>query len=128
MQHGVLDLQHFFPADEFESRDYLVASPAFHESASDVAQQQENVRWHLVSLARLSDHLKDGRGPRPNWEPSASWDPRWVQPVLRAPTELVWLGGRTNEEAHIDPLVQPFARPEDALKDTPLDQLGRPFG
>lgn len=127
-QHGVLDLQHFFPNDEFESRDHLVAAPAFHDSPLDIAQQQVNVRWHLLSLARLSDHLDDGREPRRGWEPCPSWDPRWVQPALRAPAELVWLGGVTNQETHIEPLMQHAARPEDMFKQTPLDELKLPFG
>ena len=127
-QHGVLDIAHYFPEDEFESHDHIVASPAFHDSPRDVEQQQINVRWHLLSLARLSDHLQDGAEVRQGWAPSDSWDPRWVQPVLRAPMELVWLGGRTKQETHIEPLMQHGARPEDVFKDTPLSELKLPFG
>ena len=127
-QRGVLDLQHFFPQDEFESRDFLVDAPAFHDAAVDIAQQQANVRWHLYSLVRLSDHLEDGSEPRPAWAPSESWDPAWVQPAIRSSGGLLWLGARTNEGAHIEALMRHFASPEEAFKDTPLDQLSLPFG
>ncbi len=59
-EHGVLDLAHFFPADDFEVSDHVREDPGFHDAQVDVLQQQENVRWHLLSLARLSDHLPDG--------------------------------------------------------------------
>jgi hypothetical protein len=127
-EHGVLDLFHFFPEEEFEAHDYIPASPGFHDSAYEVARQQVNVGWHLLSLARLSDHLQDGTEPRVGWEPSDSWDPRWVQPVLKAPGELVWLGARTDREAHIGVLEQFHASPKDLFKDTPLETLKLPFG
>ncbi len=127
-EHGVLDLAHFFPLDEFESLDYLAAQPAFHDSPVDVFRQQENVRWHLLSLARLSDHLPDGGQPRSGWVPAEGWDPRWVQPAIRAPSGLVWLGGSTNYETHIYPLMERAVRPQDAFKETPLTELALPHG
>lgn len=127
-EHGVLDLAQFFPLDEFEARDHLVAEPAFHDSLLDVLQQQDNVRWHLLSLARLSDHLPDGGQPRSGWAPAEGWDPRWVQPVIRAPSELLWLGGSTNYETHIESLMQRAARPEGIFKETPLSELTLPHG
>jgi hypothetical protein len=127
-EHGVLDLAHFFPADAFEVSDHVREDPGFRDAQVDVLQQQENVRWHLLSLARLSDHLPDGGQPRSGWAPDEGWDPRWAQPAIRAPSELVWLGGATNYETHIEPLVQRAARPEDIFKDTPLSSLTLPRG
>jgi hypothetical protein len=126
-EHGVLDLVNFFPEEKFQVHDHIPPPPAFRDSANEVAQQQENVNWHLLSLTRLSDHLQDGADLRSGRAPWTSWDPRWVQPVLRAPEELVWLGGRTDREVHIEPLMQHFARPQDALKGRPLDELKLPF-
>jgi hypothetical protein len=126
--HGVLDLAHFFPAESFEVSDHLREDPGFIDAQVDVLQQQENVRWHLLSLARLSDHLPDGDRPRCGWAPDAGWDQRWAQPAIRAPSELVWLGGATSYETHISPLVQRAARPEDILNDKPLGTLTLPRG
>ncbi len=127
-EHGVLDLAHFFPAETFEVSDHVREDPGFHDAQVDVFQQQENVRWHLLSLARLSDHLPEGGTPEPGWAPGEGWDPRWAQPALRAPSEIVWLGGATDYEAHISPLVQRAARPEDIFKDKPLTELTLPRG
>jgi len=124
----VLDLAHFFPADDFEVSDHAWEDPGFHDAQVDVLQQQENVRWHLLSLARLSDHLADGAQPRSGWTPAEGWDPRWVQPVIRAPSELVWLGGSTNYETHIRPLMQRAALPEGVFKETLLSEHTLPHG
>jgi len=127
-QHGVLDLQHLFPDDEFEARDFRVDADAFHDATVDVAQQQANVRWHLDSLVRLSDHLEDGTASRPGLAPSEAWDPAWAQPVIRGPGELLWLGGATNEEAHIESLMQHAATPQHVFRGTRLEDLNLPQG
>ncbi|MGA2512793.1 MAG: hypothetical protein ABSG37_04150 [Candidatus Limnocylindrales bacterium] len=127
-EHGVLDLSHFFPAERFEVSHHVREDTPFHDAQVDVLQQQENVRWHLLSLARLSDHLPDGSHPRSRWAPAEGWDARWVQPVIRAPSELVWLGGSTNYETHITPLMQRAVRPEAIFKETPLSELTLPRG
>lgn len=127
-QHGVLDLQHFFPEDEFASRDYPVEESAFHDATSDVRQQQTNVRWHLMALVRLSDHLEDGQASLPGWAPSEAWDARWAQPVIGGHGDLTWLGAGTNEEAHIEPLMQHAASPQDIFRGTPLTELNLPGG
>lgn len=127
-EHGVLDLAHFFPGDTFEVSDHVREDPGFNDAQVDVLRQQENVRWHLLSLARLSDHLPDGGQPRSGWTPDEGWDPRWAQPAIRAPSELVWLGGSTNYETHIRPLMQRAARPEGVFKETPLSDLTLPHG
>jgi hypothetical protein len=127
-EHGVLDLAHFFPADAFEVSDHVREDPGFSDAQVDVLKQQENVRWHLLSLARLSDHLPDGGRPQSSWAPDEGWDPRWAQPAIQAPSELVWLGGATNYETHISPLVRRGARPEDIFKDIALSELTLPRG
>jgi hypothetical protein len=127
-EHGVLDLAHFFPAESFDVSHHVREDPGFHDAEVDVLQQQRNVRWHLLSLARLSDHLPDGGVPEPGWAPGEGWDPRWAQPALRAPSELVWLGGATDYETHIHPLAQRGARPEDVFGDKPLTELTLPRG
>ena len=125
-EHGVLDLAHFFPDETFDVSHHVREDPPFHDAQVDVLQQQENVRWHLLSLARLSDHLPNDGHPRRQWAPAEGWDPRWVQPAIRAPSELVWLGGSIDYEMHIGPLEQRFARPEAIFKETPLSELALP--
>ena len=84
-EHGVLDLAHFFPADDFDVSHHVREDPPFHDAQADVLQQQANVRWHLLSLVRLSDQLPEDGTPRAGWAPREGWDPRWAQPVLRDP-------------------------------------------
>jgi hypothetical protein len=127
-EHGVLDLAHFFPADAFEVSHHVREDPPFHDAQVDVLQQQENVRWHLLSLARLSDYQPKGEKPLAGWTPGAGWEPRWAQPALRAPSELVWLGGSTYHETHISPLMQRAPRPEGVFGDKPLGELTLPHG
>ena len=127
-EHGVLDLSHFFPAETFDVSHHVREDTPFHDAQVDVLQQQLNVRWHLLSLARLSDHLPDGSQPRSGWAPAEGWDPRWAQPAIQSPSELLWLGGSTNYETHIMPLVRRAARPEDVFKETPLSGLTLPPG
>ena len=126
-EHGVLDLAHFFPADTFDVSHHVREDPPFHDAQVDVLQQQENVRWHLLSLARLSDHLPEGSKPRAGWAPGEGWDPRWAQPALRDPSGgALWLGASSNFEARITPLMQRYERFEDvpdggSLRDYNLD-------
>lgn len=113
-EHGVLDLSHFFPADTFAVSLHVREDPPFHDAEVDVRRQQENVRWHLLSLARLSDHLPEGGKPRAGWAPGEGWDTRWAQPALRDPSGgALWLGASSNFEARITPMMQRYERFED---------------
>ena len=97
-QHGAVDLSHFLPVDELtaSSRE---GDAGFQDATGDVRLQQASVRWHLTSLARLSDYLPaPGRTPtdRPR-----GWDERWLRPALVFRDELVWLGAPSDAERHI---------------------------
>lgn len=116
-EHGVLDLAHFFPGDDFESHDWPPEDESFHDALDNVLQQQANVRWHLMALARLSDERERAAPPRPGWQPHEGWDPAWAQPALLDPTGgALWLGGSSNFEMRITPLMQHYARFEDVVK------------
>ena len=116
-EHGVLDLAHFFPGDDFEVSDHVREDPGFNDAQVDVLQQQMNVRWHLTALAHLSDERERATPPRPGWQPHDGWDPAWAQPALRDPTGgALWLGGSTNFEVRITALMQHYARFEDIVK------------
>jgi len=116
-EHGVLDLAHFFPGDDFESHDWPPEDESFHDAPPNVLQQQENVRWHLKALARLSDERERADPPQPGWQPHEGWDPAWAQPALLDPTGgVLWLGGSSNFESRISPLMQRYARFEDVVK------------
>ena len=116
-EHGVLDLSHFFPADTFEVSHHVREDPPFHDAQVDVLQQQENVRWHLTALARLSAERERAELPRPGWQPHDGWDPAWAQPALQDPTGgVLWLGGSSNFESRITPLMQRYPRFEDVIK------------
>lgn len=69
LEHGVLDLQRIFPLDPWEKRDLPSESRRFHDSRAEVLQQQHDVRWLLLTLARLS-------------QGSEAWDPRWMAVVI----------------------------------------------
>jgi hypothetical protein len=117
LEHGVLDLAHFFPADDFEVSDHVREDPGFHDAQVDVLQQQANVRWHLTALTHLSDERERAVPPRTGWQPHDGWDPAWAQPALRDPTGgALWLGGSSNFESRITPLMQRYARFEDVVK------------
>ena len=98
--HGVLDLAHFFPEDAFAVSHHVREDPGFHDAQLDVLRQQENVRWHLTTLAHLSDEREHATPPRPGWQPHDGWDPVWAQPALQDPTGgVLWLGGSSNRES-----------------------------
>lgn len=122
-EHGVLDLAHFFEADAFDVSDHVREDPGFHDAQVDVLQQQANVRWHLMTLARLSDERDRAAAPRPGWLPHDGWDPGWAQPVLLDPTGgALWLGASSNFEMRITPLMQRYARFEDVVKGGSLSE------
>lgn len=122
-EHGVLDLAHFFPGDDFESHDWPPEDGSFHDALPNVLQQQANVRWHLLALARLSDERERADPPRPGWEPHDGWDPAWAQPTLLDPTGgALWLGGSSNFEVRITPLMQRYARFKDVVKGGSLSE------
>lgn len=121
--HGVLDLAHFFPGDDFESHDWPPDDDSFHDAPHNVLQQQANVRWHLTALARLSDEREEADPPRPGWQPHEGWDPAWARPALLDPTGgALWLGGSSNFEMRITPLMQHYARFEDVVKGGSLSE------
>lgn len=122
-EHGVLDLAHFFEADSFDVSDHVREDPGFHDAQVDVLQQQANVRWHLMTLARLSDERDRAAPPRPGWLPHDGWDPAWAQPVLLDPTGgALWLGASSNFEMRITPLMQRYARFDDVVKGGSLSE------
>lgn len=97
--HGVLDLAHFYTEDTFAVSHHVREAPGFHDAQVDVLRQQENVRWHLTALARLSDERERADPPRGGWEPHEGWDPTWAQPALEGPTgKVLWLGETSNRE------------------------------
>ena len=124
--HGVLDLRGFFPGDDFESHDWPPEDGQFRDALVDVLQQQANVRWHLAALARLSDERERADPPRPGWKPHDGWDPAWAQPALLDPTGgALWLGGSSNFEMRITPLMQLYAHFEDVVKGGSPSEYGR---
>lgn len=125
--YGVLDLQHFFPDQGFD-RGHPVETPQFHDALDDIRMQQRLVRWHLNALVHLSDHLEEGFGSLVGRKSMLDWKPRWAQPAIQGPSELLWLGATTSDAAHIGTLVQQFARPEDALGKGWSNALGAASG
>ena len=121
--HGVLDLSDLFSGDEFAPHDWPPPEEGFHDALIDVLDQQQNVRWHLRALARLSAEREKAEPPRPGWEPHDGWDPAWAQPALRDPNGgVLWLGGSTRFEAHITPLMQRYPRFEDVIRGGALSE------
>lgn len=117
LEHGVLDLANFFPGDDFSTGSPYRSEEPFRDGLVDVLQQQSNVRWHLTALARLSAERERAAPPRRGWEPHEGWEERWSQPALRDPAGgVLWLGGSSNFEARITPLMQRYARFEDVVK------------
>jgi hypothetical protein len=124
-EHGVLDLARLFPDDLFEPDVSPVEGDRFHDGHEDLLRQQALVRWHLLSLARLSTQREEAQPPRPGWEPHEGWDPAWAQPVLADPVDgtSLWLGGRSLFESRIEPDMREVARYEDRHPGVPRDRL-----
>jgi hypothetical protein len=76
--HGVLDLHHVFPADEWRTGNDRATGDWFHDSPADVWEQQGNIQWLLLALARLS-------------QGEDAWDPRWMEVILYGGGESLWL-------------------------------------
>jgi hypothetical protein len=116
-EHGVLDLARLFPEDSFAPHDWPPEGERFHDAMTDVLDQQRNVRWHLLALARLSAERDKPEPPRTGWEPHEGWDTAWAQPALHDPSGgVLWLGAASTFEAHITPLMQQYPRFEDVFK------------
>ncbi len=112
--HGVVDLASMFPDDARYTADLGEhLGDWFQDSADEVLQQQLNVRWHMISLARLSAHRHDAQPPRPAWRPHEGWDRAWSAPVLQASGSALWIGARSNFHAHITDEMQRYPRLED---------------
>lgn len=124
--HAVVDLAHVFPDDaRVEPPDDPTGDEPFHDGRDDILDQQRNVRWHLESLAHLSAERESAQPSRAGWTPHDGWDPRWVQPALRAPRgDVVWLGGTSSFEAHITADMQRYPRFEDVPRRGALDDYG----
>lgn len=103
-EHGVLDLAHFFPGDDFAVSHHVREDPGIHDAISDVLRQQSNMRWHLTALVRLSDERERADPPRPGWAPHEGWDPAWAQPALQDPEGgVLWLGASSNVAMRTEP-------------------------
>ena len=117
MTHGVLDLASLFP-DDVPARTRKKTptdSDPFHDTLDEVLEQQRNVRWHLLSLGRLSLARDEAEPPRTDWQPHEGWDPSWSQPALQGPDGIVlWLGAPADLVPYITVEMQRFARYEDA--------------
>ena len=66
--HGAVDADRFLPPMPHvnASRD---EGPRFQDATDEVLWQQTNVGWHLLSLARLSDHIPARGGEATKWSP-----------------------------------------------------------
>jgi len=99
-EHGIIDLVGLFPENEPDWRGDL-GDDRFEDTAWEVLAQQDNVRWHLLTLARLSQERERAGRPRADRRPHDGWDPAWAQPAIWCPTEVIWLGATTHYEARI---------------------------
>lgn len=54
----------------------------FAESRKEGPREQANVRWHLATMVRLSEHRDD-----------KTWDPAWGELALRGPINTYLVGG-----------------------------------
>lgn len=107
--HGALDLQAFFPADH--GRAGTVEHEWFADELAWVATQQANVRWHLITLARLSlEHLSAAQR---DVQPEHGWQTSWAGPAISGEREILWLGAPTNFEAHIHDVMATYPRHQD---------------
>ncbi len=78
LQHGVLDLHDLFPREKWRTRGAVPPGDSFHDAPVDVWQQQFNVQWLLLALARLSLGEE-------------AWEPRWMEVAVAGAGESLWL-------------------------------------
>ena len=115
-RHGVLDLAHLFPEDAAAAE--ATYEHRFRDPIAEVLTQQDNVRWHLLTLARLSAMREAAGPPPPGTTAPAGWDPAWAQPALQAADgDLVWLGGTSYVETHVRPAMRRYEGVEQARRD-----------
>ena len=121
-RHGVVDLVHLFPEDTPPADGLHLGR--FGDPMEAVLDQQRNVRWHLLALARLSTQREAAGPPSAGPGTQLGWEPTWVQPVLRASDgDTVWLGGASHYAAHIRPPMQRYATAELARANGALEGL-----
>jgi hypothetical protein len=112
LAHGVIDMERLFP--EGLEITWDPGEERFQDNTGWVETQQGNVRWHLLSLARLSSERQRAGLPRPDRSPHEGWDPAWAQPAIEGPNQLIWLGGATEFESSITVWMRDHPRWEDA--------------
>ncbi|CAN5707789.1 hypothetical protein BH23CHL8_BH23CHL8_30460 [soil metagenome] len=120
VEHGVVDLVSLFPHLRGPHH-HPERMEVFVEPMADVLEQQQNVRWHLQALARLS--TERGRAGAPDKPPPSTWDPAWARVAVRVPDgRVLWLGAQMTAEARITPDMQVHARYEDIPDRKPLSR------
>jgi hypothetical protein len=111
LTHGVVALEQLFPE---ERTDGGPLSPRFvFDSLDGITVQRDSVRWHLLSIARLSL----GLGGNPVGEEEPAWDPTWAAPVIRGEDEYLWTGAPIDREGHIFDAVTLHERWQDVPPD-----------
>jgi hypothetical protein len=86
-RHGVLDLAHVLPSETRVAP--LPFAEVYRDDLTAIAEQRANVAWHLLAIARLSDHLV----PQPGQTVGVPWQESWAQPVLANGDGHYWAGG-----------------------------------
>jgi hypothetical protein len=120
VQHGMIDRAAFVgPPSEVINDDWLTerGHEELADHRGDIEAEQDNVSWHLATLARLSDRRS-----------TREWDPTWGQLIVDGPEGDLVVGGadagaRLMLPTTIDLLRREFA--DDPARQREVDEAER---
>ena len=99
LAHGAVAFGWLFPEDAAHGLRFAGPQLTAQDTQAEVLAQQELVRWHLTSLARLTAH---GSGV------GEGWDPAWSSALLEGPDgQTLWMGAPIDVEAYRSPTITP---------------------
>ncbi len=119
--NGAVALGSLFPDDAAHPEDLVDGDTVFHDTLTEILEQQRLVRWHLTSLARLTDHRGRAQPPDPTWRQHEGWDRRWAMAILTGPGEALWVGAPNDVRGHITSDMQRYPRFEDVPRHGSID-------
>ncbi len=125
LEHGVLDVVGFFP-ENLEGRGRDPDDEDFVDTVQDVEAHQDNVRWHLETLARLNLERELAGPPRPDRRPHDGWDPAWAQPAIWGRHEVIWLEATSHYGARIPTYMDDYPTFEAAAADPRVQRWKSP--
>ncbi len=113
LAHGAVNLGSLFPDDASDGEVLVDGFLWCHDARDEIRRQQDLVRWHLTSLARLTAHRDLATPPDPAWRAHEGWDPAWSMAILDLTGESLWIGAPVSSYGYFSDAVQRYATPRD---------------